>query len=98
MIFSAAWRDGFFGRFLSALEPKKSGKKSGAKWTSKFLFFLNEFLFFFRFLCVLAWQDGACSGNVFSTFFKCVGVKKSGQKSEKKVVQNTHTKKKNEAF
>ena len=27
VVFSAAWRGGFFGRFLSALESKKVGKK-----------------------------------------------------------------------
>ena len=44
MIFSAAWRDGFFGRFLSALEPKKVVQNGVPKKKN-----LNDFLFFFSF-------------------------------------------------
>ena len=98
VVFSAAWRGGFFGRFLSALETKKVGKKS-CKIDVQKRYFLEDF--FFSFSCFLVRQDDACGRNIFWTFSKYVGAKKmekNGKKSENKVVQIANPKKKKSNF
>ena len=60
MIFSAAWRDGFFGRFLSALEPKKVVQNGvpKKKLNDFLLFFFVSFISFIPFISFMSFAAG----------------------------------------